>query len=343
MNQERKYNPVNRFPVVRKTGASYYQTYKNSGRPLSRTPENLGKYYGPIENQGSEGSCTAFAGLLWRGALRRQAGLPWINPSFQAQYYKEREREGTVNTDAGAFMEDIIIVLEQFGVLPAEKDPYLPTDITTPPPTDGWNTDLKLSPDRVCAVNQATILQDTLDALSEGHPVLFGFEVFAIGWEDVSYNGTGILAMPGINEVMIGGHAVNAVYYDVDKKLILVRNQYGPQWGIRTPADEIGDFWMPFDYYAKYAYNAYVGLPDSMQPQPKKLYRVQIGRFPIADKADADALCKELVAKGFGGYVTKVGDEYRVQTAAYANDQAVFVKADTLLKAGYTEVILTVY
>jgi len=257
-----------KYPLLRSTAPTTFNTYKNSGKALSATPQNLGNFYGPILDQGQEGSCTAFAGLQWRGALRKQAGLDWIDPSEQAQYYEERKIDGTVATDAGASMEDIVIVLEQFGVLPADKDPYTVSDMTTPPPVDGWRTDLKLSSNQVLAIDQGSILADTLDALSNGHPVLFGFEVFNTGWEDVSYNGTGILSMPEANEQSIGGHAVNAISYDPVKKLILVRNQYGADWGIKAPAEDIGCFWMPYDYYAQYAYNAFVGLPDSITPAP---------------------------------------------------------------------------
>ena len=53
---------------------------------------------------------------------------------------------------------------------------------------------------------------------------------------------TGILKLPGKKEKMMGGHAVAAVGYNTAKKALLVRNSWGPDWGLK------GYFWMPFKY-----------------------------------------------------------------------------------------------
>jgi C1A family cysteine protease len=43
-------------------------------------------------------------------------------------------------------------------------------------------------------------------------------------------------------EEVIGGHAVCCVGYDQTRRAFLVRNSWGPSWGMA------GYFWMPFDY-----------------------------------------------------------------------------------------------
>ncbi len=49
--------------------------------------------------------------------------------------------------------------------------------------------------------------------------------------------------MPKANEKVLGGHAVMAVGFDAQKKLMLVRNSWGSSWGQK------GYFWMPFEYF----------------------------------------------------------------------------------------------
>ena len=41
---------------------------------------------------------------------------------------------------------------------------------------------------------------------------------------------------------MLGGHAVMAAGYDDERKMLLVRNSWGKDWG------EDGYFWMPYEY-----------------------------------------------------------------------------------------------
>ena len=53
---------------------------------------------------------------------------------------------------------------------------------------------------------------------------------------------TGIVPMPGPTERTLGGHAVLAVGYDDGAQTFLVRNSWGPHWGIG------GYFKMPYTY-----------------------------------------------------------------------------------------------
>ena len=48
--------------------------------------------------------------------------------------------------------------------------------------------------------------------------------------------------MPNLNEKVLGGHAVMAVGYNDDKKVIIVRNSWGVNWG------DNGYFYMPYAF-----------------------------------------------------------------------------------------------
>lgn len=238
-----------------------YPIYQNSEKPPSTTTVNLRSLYGDILNQGQEGSCSAFSALQWRGALRKQSGLSWIDPSEQAQYYEERKLQNTVNSDTGATLEEALQILEELGVMPEQYDPYGPQTFVVDPPDDKWNTSLELNPAQVQMINPANMLADTLDALANGHPVFFGFLVYS-ELESAQVAQTGVLPMPSAGSRVMGGHAVNAIGDDPVNERILVLNQWGKNWGIKTPTDLEGCFWMPYNYYADCCMGAYVGLPD---------------------------------------------------------------------------------
>ena len=78
-----------------------------------------------------------------------------------------------------------------------------------------------------------------LDCLASGHPVVMGFTIY-----DSFMNGeverTGVMKYPKFFERVIAGHAVLAVGYDMDKKMMLIKNSWGEEWG------QGGYFWMPF-------------------------------------------------------------------------------------------------
>jgi C1A family cysteine protease len=53
---------------------------------------------------------------------------------------------------------------------------------------------------------------------------------------------TGIMPMPQQSEKLMGGHAVLCVGYDDAKKVFIIRNSWGDQWGDK------GYFYMPYSY-----------------------------------------------------------------------------------------------
>jgi C1A family cysteine protease len=175
--------------------------------------------------------------------------------------FEERKLEDTIDEDSGASLEDALFVLEKYGVMPSEDDPYTPDDFTTDPPVKDFDKSLRLNPNQVQKINPESILADTLDALSNGHPVFFGFLVFE-EMETSEVAQTGNLPMPGPYSQELGGHAVNGIGYDPATQRILVLNQWGEDWGIPSPEDFKGCFWMPYDYFVQYCMDAYVGFPD---------------------------------------------------------------------------------
>ncbi|MHB1651569.1 MAG: hypothetical protein ACYCVD_03720 [Desulfitobacteriaceae bacterium] len=79
---------------------------------------------------------------------------------------------------------------------------------------------------------------------------------------------------------MLGYVARVATQHDtVMEELAYVKQEFVMQKAPWTRSQK-----MPYAYYARYAYGAFVGLPDKVQPKPK-YFRAQVGEFP--NKADA--------------------------------------------------------
>lgn len=223
--------------------------YVPSTRPLDKSVD-LSHWFGPIENQESLGSCTGFGSTQWYSAWQVKHGKPWVEYSELAQYWEERYDEGTVTQDSGAAIFTAVEVLCQFGVMPEIDDPYNVNLFENAPPND-WISGSNLPINLVRTIQRGNALHDTLDALNNGYPVLFGFVVYPeLEGPDIAQSG--ILTMPLQDEQPIGGHCVVATGFDDTKQMITVRNQWGAQWG------DHGYFHMPYAYYAHYCTEAYI-------------------------------------------------------------------------------------
>jgi C1A family cysteine protease len=77
--------------------------------------------------------------------------------------------------------------------------------------------------------------------LASGYPFVFGFTVYE-SFESQDVAKTGVVPMPSPNEQTVGGHAVLAVGYDDSQQRFIVRNSWGPDWGMK------GYFTIPYAY-----------------------------------------------------------------------------------------------
>lgn len=200
------------------------------------------KFSAPCYDQGQLGSCTgnAVAGAVHFARIQALKRPDFI-PSRLMLYYGGREAVGMVNEDSGAMLRDVIKYAKSIGV--AEEDasgwPYNIDKFADRPPKACYTfakAHQVLSYRRVPQTTQAM-----RSCLAHGNPFVFGFSVYA-NFESTKVEKTGVVNLPAASEALLGGHATLAMGYDDSSKRFLVRNSWGPDWGIN------GYFTIPYDY-----------------------------------------------------------------------------------------------
>lgn len=218
--------------------------YKAPHTVLNNLPSkvDLRPHMPPALDQGELGSCGSSATSNALRYLLRKEKQPEYQPSRLLIYYQTRVNiEGSPpSEDTGVQIRDLCKALKNYG---AADETYWKYDITTfagPPPKvalDNQKLHRQLKFQSV-PQNLATIQA----CLADGFPILIGFQVFdSFEGDDVAR--TGKMPMPNADkENCLGGHAVLVVGYDSSKKLFLVQNSWGGEWG------ENGFFYMPYEY-----------------------------------------------------------------------------------------------
>lgn len=197
---------------------------------------DLRPYCTSVEDQGVLGSCTGNATAGAIELLNKRAGKQ-TDVSRLFIYYYERLIEGTVNYDSGAYIRDGIKATYTYGASLESLWPYTVTKFKTKPTTQAINDGARR---KVTLYQRIADHAGCLDALSNGYPVIIGFNVYS-SFEDYSVASTGIMPYPNTRtEQLLGGHAVLLVGYDKTRQVYIVRNSWGTSWGDR------GYFYMPF-------------------------------------------------------------------------------------------------
>lgn len=194
----------------------------------------------PVYDQGQLGSCTANA---LSGAFEfncKKENLNVFMPSRLFLYFNERVLNNTVSSDSGAHIREGIKSLNNSGICPEKEWPYDASKFAVKPPQKCYTVALKATVKTYQRLTHTNLAQ-LQSCLAEGYPFVFGFTVYE-SFESQLVAKTGIMAMPKPKEKVIRGHAAMAVGYDDKKKAVIVRNSWGPKWGLK------GYFYMPYSY-----------------------------------------------------------------------------------------------
>lgn len=214
--------------------------------PLPRQVD-LRPHCSRVLDQGSIGTCTAHAVAAAFSYEERRQRIRVISPSRLFIYYNERVLTHQRSLNCVVRLRDAIKAVAKCGVCPESLWPYSedPHILRKRPPTIAFEAAAKhqiVGYHRIPigTLKPAAFLKHLKRCLADGGPFLFGFVLYE-NFESAAVKKSGIMPVPDKKqEKAIGGHAVVAVGYDDRRKAVLVRNSWGPRWGIR------GYFWMPY-------------------------------------------------------------------------------------------------
>ena len=191
----------------------------------------------PVVDQWDLGACTAFAVAKgMREMLQAKRGETRTPLSALYLYYETRKLRGTVDMDSGATITDTMTAIAKSGVAPEAAWPYDPMVFDQKPPALAYQG---AGAHKLTTGLQLAGLEDIKKSLAKGQPVAFGFKVYK-PFRDIGPDGK--FEMPQNGDVFVGGHAVAVVGYDNQKRVLIVRNSWGTEWGDK------GYFYMPYDY-----------------------------------------------------------------------------------------------
>lgn len=200
-----------------------------------------------IKNQGSVGSCTAFAGSALNEIVCAKAGNSGLNFSEKFLYFATRVNvmKWPANEDSGATVRDTLKAMNKFGICLEDTFPYLRPDEKEcsygdlPPPSSYTEAKNYLSTNYAnipvnMDINRVLTSMKTL--LNSGYAFMAGFNTY-----DNVFDGlNGLIPEPEGN--VSGGHAVVFVGYDDQKSLLKFKNSWGSDWG------DNGYGYLPYSY-----------------------------------------------------------------------------------------------
>ncbi len=196
----------------------------------------------PVYNQKGLNSCSSNAiAAAVEFDLMKERTERVIFPSRLFLFYNSRAMEHTERADDGVYIRDAIKAVAKHGDCPESLWPYIEKKFATRPPKKCYEAALKYKAVEYYRIHRN--VEDMLACLASGYPFVFGFTAHE-KFRDVVKE-TGRLEMPAPQEKVIGKHAVLAVGYDDPASRFIVRNSWGPKFGLA------GYFTMPYGYMAK--------------------------------------------------------------------------------------------
>jgi len=208
--------------------------------PLRPIPESvdLRAWAGPIKDQGEVGSCTGHAFSSSREWIARkyEKASPVLSPQFL--YVEELIVDGSFPQDDGAMPRTGCQVLTAKGCCEASLYPYVAGKFSTPTTEQAQNA-FKY---KTGGYHRIGNLSGFLSCLADPTPwpVAVGFAVYE-SFMAQQVSDTGIMPIPTPSEQRQGGHEVLCLGYDLPRRLALIQNSWGDDWGQK------GYFWMPFE------------------------------------------------------------------------------------------------
>jgi C1A family cysteine protease len=205
-----------------------------------------------IFDQGALGSCTANAICAFHSFLQKRTDGYFFNLSRLFLYWHERNLEGTVEYDSGAYIRDGMKVLQQIGCAGESDFPYVEATFRDKPSSEAEASAIY---HKIASYHRILAVAQLKESLVSGFPVVMGIEIYS-SFESSEVARTGIVPMPNRDrEYSLGGHAVLAMGYTVINGIeyIICRNSWGSAWGDK------GYFYLPMAFIGRYVSDMWTG------------------------------------------------------------------------------------
>jgi len=209
-------------------------------------------------DQGQLGSCTANA-LCYSFILND----PTYKPSRLFLYYNVRMLDNNIPNDDGSTLTQGINALIRYGVCSESNWPYIIPKFAIKPTNVSYTEGLKHQ-----VISASRVLQ-TLDSLKgcliSGKPFVVGIYVYE-SFMSNTVSRTGNVPLPNVNtEQLLGGHAIICIGYNDTRKVWIMKNSWGPNWG------DNGYFYLPFSYLLNTSLSGDVWKINQVEVLPKNV------------------------------------------------------------------------
>ncbi len=212
-----------------------------------------------IRDQGSLGSCTSFCGAEAYEIMynyKNGAFPPVLSPAFL--YYEERVNilHEKITADDGAYMVDIDLALQKYGICTEALYTYPASDKTTayktPPATAAISNALNYKISSYVLINTGDTAA-VKNCLRHNIPVMMGLNVYdnskyqyfeGLNTTSYIYNPLTTAGALAKGVTLLGGHATPIIGYDDNKKAFKVQNSWGSSWGLN------GFYYMPYSVFS---------------------------------------------------------------------------------------------
>jgi C1A family cysteine protease len=238
--------------------------YKNDSTEVLKESVDLREWDTIVESQDSLGSCSANAITnAYELCVNRMYPEYFTHLSRLFVYYNTRVEHGIVEEDEGMFLRDGMKSLTKYGVCCEELWPY---DIEkfTEQPTDESYKDAEKR--KILKYQKLTSVYYIAQVLNSNKPVVFGMEIYDSFMNLNERIST--VSFPSRKENSLGGHAMCMVGYDLEKRLFLAKNSFGPEWG------DNGYCWIPFDYIQQEGYDVWTFDIPNQTGEPNVLFEI---------------------------------------------------------------------
>jgi C1A family cysteine protease len=235
--------------------------YRSDSTEVLRESVDLREWDTIVESQDSLGSCAANALTnAYELCVNRMYPEYFTHLSRLFVYYNTRAEYGDIQKDDGMFLRDGLKSLAKFGVCTEELWPY---DIEKfdSHPTEECYEDAKKR--KVIKYQKLISIYYITEVLNNNKPVVFGMEIYD-SFMDLNER-ISTVTFPGRKEKSLGGHGMCMVGYDLEKRLFLAKNSFGPTWG------DNGYCWIPFDYIRQEGYDIWTFDISTQTGEPNVL------------------------------------------------------------------------